>query len=240
MKKNLAFLLLVCAHAAIAQTTEEKNMVKINLSAFAFKGFNFQYERQVSARVTVALGYGAIPFSSLPYKSYIKKQIFIPDADIANFRLSTSIFTPEVRYYFGKRGAFHGFYIAPYGRFGSYKISGPIVYDNSDNIAQKAEFTGKLHASSAGIMVGSSWQISPKFYIDWWIAGAGYGRESGDFTALTQLSASDQSSLRKTLNSITLSGITLSSQVNDGGAFIHTWGNIVGARAMGINIGFRF
>lgn len=240
LKKLPGFITLLFSLPALAQTIEEKNLVKFNLSSLAVKGFNLQYERQVSHKVTAALSYGMIPLSSLPYKSYIKKQVFIPDADIGDYRLGTYIFTPEVRYYFGKKGAFQGFYLAPYARIGIYKIKGPVVYSNNAGAKENAEFAGKLKTITGGIMAGSSWQLSDRFYLDWWIAGGSFGRESGKFITSGQLSESDQASLKKKLDSISLSGITLTSEVNSNGAIVTTSGSVVGLRGLGINFAIRF
>lgn len=239
-KKLTAFITLLFSLPALAQTMEGKNLVKFNLSSLAFKGFNLQYERQVSQKVTVALSYGMIPFSSIPYKSYIKKQIYIPDVNIGDYNLGTSIFTPEVRYYFGKKGAFHGFYLAPYARMSSYKIEGPIVYSSTTGTKDNAVFTGKLKSITGGIMAGSSWQLSDRFYLDWWIIGGSFGGESGKFTAPVQLAADDQSLLKRKLESISLSGITIESEVNSTGAIISTSGNMIGLRGLGLNFGIRF
>lgn len=242
MYMHLKIFFIVCLFSlpALSQTTEGKNMVKFNVSALVFKGFNLQYERQVSSKVTVALGYGMIPVSSIPFKSYIKDQVYIPNVNLSDYRAGTSVFTPEVKYYFGKKGAFHGFYLAPYARIGYYKINGPIVYSNSSGQNQPANFSGNFTAITGGLLTGSSWQLSDKFYLDWWIAGASFGGENGKFTAVTALTASDQESLRKNLNSISLAGVKLTSEVNNNGAIVKTSGSMVGLRGLGINIGFRF
>src|SRR4051812_44187724 len=105
--KTFAYLLaLTISLPAFSQEDEGRNMAKINLSAFAFKGFNLQYERQVASRITVALGYGKVPTAAIPYRTFIEKRIDDPSVAVGDFRVGTSIFTPEVRFYFGERGAF--------------------------------------------------------------------------------------------------------------------------------------
>ena len=239
-KKWFFFIFLIFSLYAAAQTNESKNMVKFNFSALAFKGFGLQYERQVSEKVSVALGCNMIPTSSIPYKSYIEKNVFIPKVNIGDFSAGTYIFTPEVRYYFGKKGTFHGLYLAPYGRIGIYKIKGPVIYTNNAGAEEDAYFNGKLTAITGGIMAGYIWKLSEKWYIDVWIAGASFGGESGKFTASVPLAPSDDASLKKELNSISLSGITLTSEVNTNGAVVRSSGNIVGLRGLGINLGFKF
>lgn len=240
IKIKYLFFALLFTLPAWSQPIEGKNMGKLNLSAFVLKGFNLQYERQVSPKVTVALSYGAIPLSTIAFKSYINKQVYSPDVNLADYSLGTSIFTPEVKYYFGKKGAFHGFYLAPYVRISSYKIEGPIAYSNSEGAKQNANFKGRFNNLTGGLMAGSSWQLSHNFYLDWWIAGAGFGGERGNFTAATQLTQGDQESLKRKLESISLAGITIKSEVNSNGATVKTSGSMVGIRGLGINFGIRF
>jgi hypothetical protein len=240
VKIKFLFFALLFTLSAWSQAIEGKNMAKINLSAFAFKGFNVQYERQVSPKVAVALSYGAIPLSTIAFKSYIERQVYNPDVNVADYRLGTSIFTPEVKYYFGKKGAFHGFYLASYARISSYKIEGPVAYSNSEGAKQNANFKGRFNNITVGLMAGSSWQLSDKFYLDLWIAGAGFGGERGNFTAATPLTQGDQASLKRKLESLSLAGITLKSEVNGNGATVKTSGSMVGVRGLGINFGIRF
>lgn len=240
MKNILSLLALAFSLPGLAQDIEGKNMGKINLSAFAFKGFNLQYERQVGRRITVALGYGMIPKSTIGFKSYIENQIDDPDVQVGDFRLGTSILTPEARYYFGKNGAFHGFYLGPYLRFGSYKIAGPVSYTSSTNSKRSTIFDGKLNTITGGILIGSSWHLSKRFYLDWWILGASYGGANGNLVAVTSLTPSEQESLRNEINDISVAGTEITADVNANGATVKTTGSMVGVRGLGINFGVRF
>jgi hypothetical protein len=241
LKKNAAFLVaLAFCVPALSQTTGNKNMGKINLSAFAFKGLGLQYERQVAPRITVALGYSMIPKSGISFKGALENAIDDPDVNVGAFQLGTSIFTPEVRYYLGKKGAFHGFYFAPYARIGNYKIQGPVSYTTSTNVKREAVFDGKLNTFTGGLMLGSSWQLGSKFYLDWWIIGASFGGANGDLIAATKLNAVEQASLKNELDEIEVVGTEITSEVNSEGATVRTTGSMVGARGLGINFGIRF
>ncbi|MCW3106203.1 MAG: hypothetical protein JWQ09_709, partial [Segetibacter sp.] len=160
--------------------------------------------------------------------------------NVSDFRLGTSIFTPEVRYYFGKKGAFHGFYLAPYARFGTYNIAGPIQYSTSNNARRSALFDGKLNTITGGLMMGSSFKLSNKLYLDWWIIGASIGGANGDLNAVTQLTSDEQSSLKNALDDLDIPFTEIQSQVNSNGATVTTTGSMVGVRGLGINLGFRF
>jgi hypothetical protein len=240
MKKSTLVLLLAFSIPAIAQKNEGKNMGKINLSAFAFKGFGLQYERQIGPRITVGLGYSMIPKTTLAVKSIIENSIDDPDVNVGEFRLGTSIFTPEFRYYFGKKGAFHGFYLAPYARIGTYKVEGPVSYTSSTNTKKEAIFDGKLNTVTGGLMIGSSWQLSDRFYLDWWILGASFGGANGNLLAQTPLTPTEQRSLKQELDDIEVIGTKIKSEVNSTGATVTTSGTIAGVRGLGLNFGIRF
>lgn len=239
--KYTAFLLaLAISSLALAQEPEGKNMAKVNVSAFALKGFYLQYERQLSKTITVAVGYSNIPTSQLPYSSFIQKRIDDPDINVADFRLGTSVITPEIRFYIGSKGAFHGFYLAPYARFGTYHISGPVNYTAAFSGRRSAVFDGKLYTTTGGLMLGSSFQLASKLYLDWWIIGASIGGGNGNLRANTTLASDEQTALQRVLNNLDVPFTKLQSAVSNTGAAINTTGTMIGMRGLGINISFRF
>ncbi len=247
MKKRTAMVLLAFVFCCTcwSQLTEGKNMAKVNLSAFAGKGFGLQYERQVGKRITVALGYSAIPASSIAFKSFIENQINNDQAkaavvDIKNFSLGTSIFTPEARYYFGRDGSFHGLYLAPYVRFGHYNLEGPITYTTSTGARRDVFFNGSLNATTGGLMMGSTFHLSKRLYLDWWIIGASIGGASGNFVAKTELSSTEQQSLKSQLDNLDIKFTNIKSEVNGSGATVASSGSIAGVRGLGFNVGIRF
>jgi hypothetical protein len=242
MKTKLHFLatFLFASIAGFSQSQEGKNIGKINLSALAFKSINVQYERQVSHRTTIALGYATIPKSGLAFKGQINKQINNPNINIDAFQLGTSVITPEVRYYFGSKGAFHGFYLAPYARFTNYNIEGPISYTTSTKQTRTAVFDGRINMASGGLMMGSNIKLSERLYLDWWIAGASFGSAKGDIHAETKLTPDEQVGLKNTLDRVDIPFTTVESEVNGNGATIRSSGNVVGVRGFGVNLGFRF
>lgn len=215
-------------------------MGKINVSALAFKNINLQYERKISNRATVALGYSTIPTSGLAFRSAIEKQINNDNVNISEFKLGTSIITPEFRYYFGEKGAFHGFYLAPYARFGTYKIAGPISYSSSTGVTRSALFDGKVNMIGGGLMMGSSWNLTKSLYLDWWIAGASYGGATGNISAATPLDKDEQIALKRELDKVQIPLTSIESEVSATGATVRTTGNVVGVRGFGINLGMRF
>jgi hypothetical protein len=247
MNKRIAATLLafIIHYSAHSQSLEGRNMGKVNLSSFVVKGLSVQYERQIGKRITVGLGYGKIPSSGIAFKSFIENQINNDQAkaafiDIQSFNLGTSIFTPEARYYFGKQGAFRGFYIATYARFGHYSLDGPVQYTSSTGSKRTLFFSGSLTATTAGLMLGSSFNLHKRLYLDWWIIGGSIGNGSGNFVAQTALSTDEQQSVRNSLATLDIPNTTIHSDVNGNGATINSTGIMVGLRGLGINLGIRF
>jgi hypothetical protein len=239
--KNLLLLIVITISCPVfAQEQGGKNMFKINLPGLLLGSINGQYERQIAPRITVALGYSTIPKSALAFKGFISNQIDDASVKIEEFKLGTSIFTPEVRFYVGKHGAFRGFYLAPYARIGKYEVEGPVSYTSSTNVTREAYFTGKLNSVSGGLMLGSNFRLSSKFYLDWWIIGASIGSADGNFITTTPLTPTEQTALKQQLDRIDIPSTKIQSQVNATGATVTTNGTMAGIRGLGLNLGFRF
>lgn len=244
MKNVLAAIIFLLPIVSTAQTesqglTDGYNMVKLNISAFAFKGFGLQYERKLSHRFTVALSYSAIPKSNIAFQSTIQNIIDDPDVEVGNFRLGTSVFTPEVRWYVGKKGAYRGFYLAPYVRISTYDMQVPVNFGSGPSPRQ-ALFNGKLHNYTGGLMIGSQYKLSERLYLDWWIIGASIGGANGDLIAAIPLNTMEQQQLQNQVNDINVPFTNTEITVNSNGAVVKTKGTMAGVRGFGINLGFRF
>ncbi len=216
------------------------NIVKINVSAFVLKGFGIQYERKVGKRTTVALGFSAIPTSTVAFKNFYDKQIDNARVNIEDFKIGTTIFTPELKYYFGSKGAFHGFYMAPYVRISHYNIEGPVKYNSSTNVERTAFFSGSINSISGGILLGSNFKIGKKLYLDWWIIGGSLGKASGNVNAKTPLNQDEQNGLKDALNNTDIPLTNIESVVDANGATVTSKGSVVGLRGLGLNFGIRF
>lgn len=214
-------------------------MVKVNIPALAFKSINLQYERQLGKKFTAALSFSTIPKSSIAFQSLFDDLSGNTSIDFRYLKLGTTIFTPEVRWYFGKAGAFHGFYVAPYVRIASYNIDGPINFTAGAG-PRTALFTGKMHAITGGVMIGSNFILSKRMYLDWWIAGAGFGGANGSFEAITSLNNNERAGLKGALDNLKIPFTTLTNEVTPNGATVYTSGAMAGIRGLGLCIGIRF
>lgn len=238
-----AFLLSTYLHAQETETNEQdvkSNIIKINLSSLVFTNISLQYERKISNRSSVALNAHTRAFGTIPFKSSIKTSIDDPNVDLDKLKFGFWGITPEIRYYVGKQGALHGFYLGPFMSYNNYKADLPVTYNND---TRTGVFSGKLNAYTFGLQLGAQWQLSKALYLDWWILGPNYGSASGDLNLNTTLSASEQQDLADELEKLkndvplkTIKGYSVSAN----GATINAKGPWAGIRAMGINLGFTF
>ena len=98
-----------------ATVTPGKNIIKLNLPALALKNISVQYERAIAKKMTVAGTFRYMPDGDIPLKSAFIKLADDPDVErqLNNLKVGNMAVMPEIRFYLGKRGAFHGFYLAP-------------------------------------------------------------------------------------------------------------------------------
>ena len=222
------------------KVTEKKNIVKINLPALAFKNISLQYERKIGKRTSIAVNVHTIPFGQLPFQSTFKNIGNSSDVQYDQFKLGSFGVVPEFRYYVGRKGALHGFYIGPFVSISNYKMNLPINYNNN---TKTGIFDGKLNATTGGLQLGAQFSLGKKVVLDWWILGPNYGSANGtlNFTGtLTQVDQDDlKTQLEKIKNDAPLNAIT-SYSVSSTGASVVVKGPWGGLRGLGFSLGFRF
>ena len=253
MKKILLSITFVLCNVFIgfSQTADsnddfitKNNNVKISLTSLAFKNFQFQYERILSKRIGVVVGYGFISKGSVPFKSQINDLVSDdPDNEgmFNNAELGYSAFTPEVRIYLGK-GYGKGFYIAPFYRHLKYDISDVNFKFTSDLGPQEdINMGGKLTANTFGLQLGAQFNLGKNLILDWWIAGPHYGTSKGDFDGKTNrtLTPNEQAELQKELDSIDLPIGDVTAKATATGATLNISGPWAGIRS-GLSLGYRF
>ena len=224
----------------------KNNNVKISLTSLAFKNVQFQYERILTKRIGVVVGYSFISKGSVPFKSQIN-DLVSDDPDTKdmfnNAELGYSAITPEVRFYLGK-GYGKGFYIAPFYRHIKYDISGVNFKFESDLLAGQQEninMGGKLTANTFGLQFGAQFNLGKNIILDWWIAGPHYGTSKGDFDGKTNrtLTPNEQAELQKELDSIDLPIGDVTAKATANGATLNISGPWAGIRS-GLSLGYRF
>lgn len=221
-----------------------KNNVKLSVTSLVFKNFQFQYERILTKRIGVVVGYSFISKGSVPFKSQLNDLASSSQDSkgmFDNAELGYKAFTPEVRFYLGK-GYGKGFYIAPFYRNLKYDITGVnFTYTNQLGGKDDINMGGKLTANTFGLQFGAQFNLGKHLILDWWIAGPHYGTSNGDFVGISSrtLTAFEQNELQKELDKIELPLSDVNAKANANGATVNVSGPWGGVRS-GVSIGYRF
>lgn len=217
-----------------------KNIFKINLPAIAFKNYTVQYERQIARKMTLAATFRYMPTGTLPLISTINKYAEDPELErqLNNIQFGNMAIMPEWRFYVGKKGAFRGFYFAPFASIARYETSLLFEYDDQ-GVTETIPLNGTINTLSGGLMLGAQWKLSKALYLDWWILGPNYGKSDGTLSGQKTLSASDQQSLRDELAGLEIPLTEFTYEVNNNGASVFFNGPWAGVRG-GLCLGIRF
>ncbi len=254
MKKTIISVIFILAplllSAQYSYNTEEykpkKNLLKVNITGLLIKNYPVQFERVISKRFSVALSYRNMPEGKLPLKDHILKRVdnieestekLLNDINIGNYAL-----TPELRFYFGKKGYGRGFYISPFYRNAKYSGTNLIFdYEDENNDNQTVTLSGNIKSQTLGLMIGAQWSLSKFFVLDWWILGPHIGKGIGELDALSTrtLSAEEQNHLKQELEKIEVPILEKSVTTRDNGATLSLKGPWAGLRA-GISLGIKF
>jgi hypothetical protein len=247
MQKTIKFgaifyLCFICftVNAQKEKVTEKKNIVKINLPALAFKNISVEYERQVGEKSSVSINVHTIPFGTLPFQSTFKNISKTQNVQYDKFKLGSFGVVPEFRYYVGRKGALHGFYIGPFVSISNYKMNLPINYSNN---TKTGIFDGKLNAFTGGLQLGTQFRLGNSLTLDWWILGPNYGSANGTLNFTGALTTSDQSDLTTKLEDVKNKApfkAIKSYSVSSTGASVVVKGPWGGLRGLGFSLGFRF
>ena len=257
MKRKTLLLIVACTVVFTVAIAQQKNtdsaaivkhpmnLIKVNLTAILLKNYSFQYERILSRKVSIAIGYRTMPSSILPFQSTIIKLAGDdPDTQeqIRNFKLSNTAITPEIRFYMSKKGYGRGFYFAPFYRHGTYNGSNlKFSYSNGlAGIENSIQMSGKLSGNSYGLMLGAQWALGKHVSLDWWIIGPHYGTGNGEFKGIATkpLSNEEQANLKQTLEDLNIPLTKKTVTVNSAGAIVNLDGPFGGVRA-GLLLGIR-
>jgi hypothetical protein len=224
----------------------DRNFIKLNLFAIAFKNFSNQYERVLNKTISVAVSIGVKPKTSMPFKNLIINKVGSDDPEtleqIENFRMSSFSITPEIRFYLSKKGYGSGFYIAPFYRYSNYKTNNlTINYTNSSDVESSVVLSGKFISNTGGILFGQQWYLGKHMCLDWWIFGPHYGKSYGYFKGVPTkpLTVADQNDLREELENLEIPLTNTRVSVSSSKATISLYGPWAGIRA-GISLGIKF
>lgn len=242
MKKLIIAVSILLLNFNNAQV--KKNIVKTNLTGYVFRNINLSYERSINKWFSVNVSYGTVPQGKVPFIDS-----FVDDDDennLKNIELSNSAFTIEPRFYVGA-GYGKGFYLAPYYRNTQTKVDNYVYnYEFDNGIVSEVipmNVSGKATGNSFGLMIGAQWFLGKKdnWVLDFWIAGAHYGKGKGEFIGKTvkSINADQQQQLQNDLEDLGLPIIEYTVTTNSDGAKINLDGPWAGLRS-GLSFGYRF
>jgi hypothetical protein len=232
--KKLITLTLSCLIFTIV--TAQENIVKINALALGLSNVSLQYERSLNGNSSVALGVSYLPQRGLP-------GFATPDDDTHNaddFKLGGFAVTPEYRYYFKGNGP-KGLYLAGYFRYSKYKTDDyEFSYDKSDGTTGKSIYSGDFKTTVVGLMLGSQFLLGENWTLDWWIIGAGFGSQKGEYTATGTFSDQDQQDIKTEVGTIDSDAIKVSVETSATSAKITMEPKFPAFRGFGLCLGYRF
>jgi hypothetical protein len=217
----------------------DRNEIKVNLFAFAFKSVSIQYERQISRKTTVEVTFRTMPKSTLPFKNIFKNAISDTSTSnqLDNFKTGNLAIMPSIRFYVGHKGAYHGFYIAPFVAYTHYTGSLPYKYYDGDY--KTIPLSGSMNTFTGGFMLGAQWNLSKSVYLDWWILGPHYGISKGSASGKQSLSLTEQDALKYELDNLNIPFTKTTNMVDANGATVYFSGPWAGIRS-GLSLGIRF
>ena len=232
--------------------TELKNIVKTNITAYAFRNINLTYERVFAKWFSATIGYSTMPDGKIPFlKSILSEEDY---QELGDLSASSSAFTLEARFYLGK-GYGKGFYVAPYYRNSSFGAKGfnyKYEYEyyeenegNSQLIQEEIPLltSGSTKANSFGLLIGSQFFLNKKgsWILDWWIGGGHYGAGSGNFDMVSNrsLTPDQQNALKADLEDLDIPLLKYEVTTTTNGAKIKIDGPWAGLRS-GLSLGYRF
>lgn len=189
------YLTAVCCANAVSQTsyvrdtsrTPPHSIIKLNLSQLLFRNFSLQYEYAFHKNMSGSLGLNFLTERRIP-RFFVKEKG--DGTGFRNARWRGFGLTPEFRFYPGRKiqhPSPDGFYLGLFTRYASYRISGDFIGTFSNGREYSYNLTGRYAGVTAGGIVGAQWRVSRRFYLDWWILGAGAG------AAVFSLQATDNS-----------------------------------------------
>ncbi|MDD4656652.1 MAG: hypothetical protein WC125_07125 [Bacteroidales bacterium] len=222
------------------------NLIKINLTGIPIRNYSGQYERVLNKVISVGLSYRNMPEGNLPFKKQILNSIDDNDTEskhiVNNFRLSNYAITPEIRFYFGKKGYGQGFYIAPFYRNAGYEGSNfDVEYTDDNNNNQIISLSGDIKSNTFGVLFGAQWSLGKCLVLDWWILGPHIGGAKGSLIGNSSraLSEADQADIKQILDDFDIPLVNKEVIVNTNSAEMNLDGIFGGLRA-GITFGIKF
>ncbi len=259
MKKSLTILFFVFISINSFAQEEKRKVFKVNLSAAAMKAVTVLYERVFGNHFSLALGAGYRPKALLPYAKDLESYVDFADSRIdyisfdnvkkAESRIGMYHVTPEMRFYFGSKGAPIGTYLSIFGKYNDFHGDVPVFVDTDYKgvpVRLELPVDTKMQTASAGLMVGHQFRLGNRFTFDCYLIGAHFGRVSVHGESNQNLEGFDddfRTRLRdKILTTFKINEDYLGLVVDNQGVRIDNARqlNYLNLRGFGFNLGYRF
>jgi Protein of unknown function (DUF3575) len=264
VKKNFGWhsaiiLFLVIASIQSFAQEERRELIKVNLSAAAMGAVTLQYEKILSKHFSFALGAGYRPKNLFPYAKKLEKYVDFADGKIdyisfdnvkkADSKIGMFHITPELRFYFGKKQAPIGTYVAIFGKYNNFQGDVPVFVDTDYKgvpVRLELPVDTKLQTTSGGLMIGRQFRLGNRFTFDWYVIGGHFGRVKVHGESNQNLEGFDDDfriRLRtKIIDTFKINEDYLGLVVNNQGVTIDNVRqlNYFNLRGFGFNLGYRF
>ncbi len=152
---------IVNYESAPAVPEDKMNIIKTNITGYAFRNINLSYERSINRWFAVNVGFGTVTEGKVPFMN-----AFLSDEDEKNFqnlKIKATNFTIEPRFYIGE-GYGKGFYFAPYYRYSKVSTNTfDFTYDYNafgTTIPIPLKGLGDANGNSGGLMVGAQFFLN--------------------------------------------------------------------------------
>lgn len=224
--------------------TAKNNLVKVNLAPLIWSTGSLTYEHKISKRLTAGGTLNYRPSSKVPFKSSFED--IITDEDNSSFDInaleySNFSFAPEIKLYLGKKGAFHGFYVAAFAKWENTKVDYLYQFEELTLIQKDINLPleGTAKAFTGGVYFGAQWHLGKNIYLDWQIIGGNFGSAKLDITAVKDLTQEEQDELRKFAEDLKDSFEDIDYEINGRGVKLKGKMSWAGLRT-GISVAYRF
>jgi hypothetical protein len=151
MKKLLLSAGILAAGLFANQAKAQDNVVKVNVLSPMVKTASLFYERAISENKSVQLGF------------------FYTGFEVTDTKFSGFGITPEMRFYFGDKGAPAGFYVAPFARYQNFTLTTPSIgyYNaNGEFVPSTKDDEATLSTIGGGVIGGKHWIFGERFSLD--------------------------------------------------------------------------
>jgi hypothetical protein len=254
---KIVFFIFIAVQS-FAQEDRDK-VIKLNLSAAVLGGATLQYEKVLGEHFSLAIGGGYRPKAHIPYAKELEKYVDYADNRIdyisfQNVRKTESKIamyhvTPELRFYFGNKGAPIGTYLAIFGKYNNIHGDVPVFVDTDYKgvpVRLELPVDTKINTYSGGLMLGKQFRVGNRFTFDVYAIGAHFGRAKVHGQSNQNLEGFDddfRTRLRnKILDTFKINEDYLSLVVDNQGVRIDNARplNYLNLRGLGFNLGYRF